>query len=246
MGLFDSIKGLYSKVTSTVTKLTGGTVSRVAAPISAVAARIDNVIPHPSNGGFQNIVNVLAAPFTGGRVIANTPSKTVNKALELVSNNPFATAAVATGVIGGTKAAIGAIPKAKALISGGSPGMIKTPSAGMISSSPVQAAVGGSPQSPAGGIITASAKSSPSSSSPRKSSKRKRAAKDRRTPRKRKSSKRTKGRRRSRTSSRKKRYGSAKQYARPGGKNVKYTKNGQPYIILASGKARFIKGRRRK
>jgi hypothetical protein len=26
---------------------------------------------------------------------------------------------------------------------------------------------------------------------------------------------------------------------------VKYTKNGQPYIILASGKARFIKGKRR-
>lgn len=29
-------------------------------------------------------------------------------------------------------------------------------------------------------------------------------------------------------------------------KGVKYTKNGQPYIILASGKARFIKGKRRK
>lgn len=28
-------------------------------------------------------------------------------------------------------------------------------------------------------------------------------------------------------------------------KGVKYTKNGQPYIILASGKARFIKGKRR-
>jgi len=27
---------------------------------------------------------------------------------------------------------------------------------------------------------------------------------------------------------------------------VKYTKNGQPYIILSSGKARFIKGKRRK
>lgn len=26
---------------------------------------------------------------------------------------------------------------------------------------------------------------------------------------------------------------------------VKYTKNGQPYIILSSGKARFIKGKRR-
>lgn len=29
-------------------------------------------------------------------------------------------------------------------------------------------------------------------------------------------------------------------------RGVHYTKNGQPYIILASGKARFIKGKRRK
>ncbi len=29
-------------------------------------------------------------------------------------------------------------------------------------------------------------------------------------------------------------------------RGVKYTKNGQPYIILKSGKARFIKGKRRK
>lgn len=29
-------------------------------------------------------------------------------------------------------------------------------------------------------------------------------------------------------------------------RGVHYTKNGQPYIILASGKAKFIKGRRRK
>lgn len=28
-------------------------------------------------------------------------------------------------------------------------------------------------------------------------------------------------------------------------KGVKYTKNGQPYIILANGRARFIKGKRR-
>jgi uncharacterized membrane protein YhiD involved in acid resistance len=29
-------------------------------------------------------------------------------------------------------------------------------------------------------------------------------------------------------------------------RGIKYTKKGQPYIILASGKARFIKGKRRK
>lgn len=32
--------------------------------------------------------------------------------------------------------------------------------------------------------------------------------------------------------------------ARKGRRGVKYTKNGQPYIIMKSGKARFIKGRR--
>ena len=37
------------------------------------------------------------------------------------------------------------------------------------------------------------------------------------------------------------RYGSGKQYSRKGGKTVHYTKNGQPYIIMASGKAKFIK-----
>jgi len=29
-------------------------------------------------------------------------------------------------------------------------------------------------------------------------------------------------------------------------RGIRYTKNGQPYIILKSGKARFVKGRRRK
>jgi len=44
----------------------------------------------------------------------------------------------------------------------------------------------------------------------------------------------------------KKRYGTAKQYKRKGGRSVKYTKNGQPYIILANGRARFVKGKRKK
>ena len=71
----------------------------------------------------------------------------------------------------------------------------------------------------------------------------------RRTSRPRRSGRKTRRASRRKTTRRKsskRRYGTAKQYARPGGKNVKYTKNGQPYIILASGKARFIKGRRKK
>lgn len=70
----------------------------------------------------------------------------------------------------------------------------------------------------------------------------------RRTSRRRNTSKRRapkSSRRKSRRRG-KKRYGTARQYARKGGKKVHYTKNGQPYILLASGKARFVKGRRKK
>jgi hypothetical protein len=60
---------------------------------------------------------------------------------------------------------------------------------------------------------------------------------------KRKKSKKAAKRRtsRRRSKSRKKRYGTSKQYARKGGKKVYRTKKGQPYILLASGKARFVK-----
>lgn len=35
--------------------------------------------------------------------------------------------------------------------------------------------------------------------------------------------------------------GSAKQYAKTGGGDVRYTKKGQPYVITADGRAKFIK-----
>ena len=37
------------------------------------------------------------------------------------------------------------------------------------------------------------------------------------------------------------RVGTEKQYKKAGGKKVYHTKTGQPYIILKSGRARFIK-----
>lgn len=40
-------------------------------------------------------------------------------------------------------------------------------------------------------------------------------------------------------------YKSKKRRSFSGRKGVKYTKNGQPYIIMANGRARFIKGKRR-
>jgi len=48
--------------------------------------------------------------------------------------------------------------------------------------------------------------------------------------------------------SRKRRKSSKKRNTRTstGNRGVKYTKNGQPYKILANGRARFIKGKRRK
>jgi len=39
--------------------------------------------------------------------------------------------------------------------------------------------------------------------------------------------------------------GSAKQYKRDGGGEVKYTKRGQPYVITADGRAKFIKAKGR-
>lgn len=61
-------------------------------------------------------------------------------------------------------------------------------------------------------------------------------------PRKqRKKSKKRSTKRRSSRRRKKRGYGTAKQYARKGGKKVYRTKNGQPYILLASGKARFVK-----
>lgn len=94
------------------------------------------------------------------------------------------------------------------------------------------------------GSITPTAAITPTSalgsSTPKRATSTRKHAKKKATKRRKKAKKSSKRR------SRKKRYGSAKQYARKGGKSVKYTKNGQPYIILRSGKARFIKGRRRK
>lgn len=53
-----------------------------------------------------------------------------------------------------------------------------------------------------------------------------------------------KSRSRVKKSRRSRRTGTRTVHRKRGG--VKYTKNGQPYVILKSGKARFIKGRRKK
>lgn len=65
---------------------------------------------------------------------------------------------------------------------------------------------------------------------------------------KRKSTKRRSRSRRTRRTTRrtrKRHYGTERQYKRKGGLDVKYTKNGQPYVIQSNGRARFIKRSKR-
>lgn len=45
---------------------------------------------------------------------------------------------------------------------------------------------------------------------------------------------------------RRRRSGGSRRVRKTSRGNVKYTKHGQPYIIMANGRARFIKGRRHK
>lgn len=69
--------------------------------------------------------------------------------------------------------------------------------------------------------------------STKKKSTKKKSRKSRSTTRRRKSAPTRRARRRG--------YGTEAQYKRKGGKDVKYTKNGQPYVIQSNGRARFIK-----
>lgn len=242
MGLLNSVKALYSKLSTTSSNV----LSKVASSASSAAARVDGFIPHPKNGGLQNVVDVLAAPFLGGRVTANVKNPTLKKGLELVSNNPFKTAAVGASVVTAGRAIAPSVAKTISPAIKKTGTLASSPPAqaargGMISSAPAAPTMNGSPQSANGGIIKASS----STYSPRRSSGKRRTRTRRASGRSRRQSRSRTSRRTSKRRS-KKRYGTAKQYARPGGRSVKYTKNGQPYIILASGKARFIKGRRRK
>ena len=78
------------------------------------------------------------------------------------------------------------------------------------------------------GYAVGKKKSTKKKSTKKKSSTRKKST--------RKSSTRRSTKRRGRRS-----YGSEAQYKRKGGLDVKYTKNGQPYVIQSNGRARFIK-----
>jgi len=199
---------------------------------------------------------LAVSKITGGVIPApkNTDANyksnsTIGKIADSIVNNPKTAALVVTGAAYATKAVTKAVQNnagtvsasglkakaAKLLRKENKPGLI-TP----VSTSPPglikPAAASSTPMAPSGGVITPSSPSMRSSSTPRKVRKTRKASKKRKTKRVKRSTKRK---------SKKRRIGTAKQYARKGGKSVKYTKNGQPYIILSDGRARFVKGKRK-
>lgn len=227
MGL--TLKGLGSKIKSSATKFVKSQPARLA-----------------------NVKNVLAAPFTGGKVTANTGNKLVNSVLSAAANNPLKTAFVGGTVANIPKAVklVKTVSKAKKAVSASKvatkTGLLDLNELGRPAASTAPVQPGGgllTKTASTGGLLTSpvSKSSGSSTSSPKK---RKKTSTRKRSTRKstRKGSRKPSKRR----SSRKRSYGTAKQYARKGGKSVRYTKNGQPYIILADGRARFVKGSRRK
>jgi len=205
--------------------------------------RLGNVGKYLQLGASKITAGVIPAPKNTDANYKST--STIGKIADMVVNNPKTAALAVTGVAYAAKAvskspAVSSVitqttKKAKdkvKSITGQSPGLIKpTQQAGGLLTPQTASPV---PVAPNAGMIT------PSTPSTRSSAPRTRKT---RKGTKRKSSKRAKKRSSKRT--RKKRFGTAKQYARPGGKKVFYAKNGTPYIKLANGKARFVKGKRR-
>jgi len=227
-----TLKSVTSKLKSTASKVKSATKSFVASQPSRLA----------------NVKAVIAAPFTGGKVQANTGSNLVNKVLSSAANHPLATAA-----IGGTAANIPkAISLAKSSLAKRAGSKIANSAVGKAASKTGlidlselgKPAAANAPVSPGGGLLTKTSETGGLLTTPvsRASSVSKPRRKSPRSKKK-KTSTRKKTRRTSKRSKRSKRrgYGSQKAYNRPGGKKVYKTKTGQPYILLASGKARFIK-----
>ncbi len=105
-----------------------------------------------------------------------------------------------------------------------------------IKANPVtSAAIGGAALLAAGGIGYAVGKSKSKKKSTKKKTSKKKKTTSRSSSRRRTTSRAARSRRRKRG------YGTEAQYKRKGGLDVKYTKNGQPYVIKSDGRARFIK-----
>lgn len=203
----------------------------------------------------KNVAGVIKAPFTGGKVVANTKSSIVNKGLSAVANNPLTTAFVG-GTVANIPKAVSVVKSAKAAKVASKAafkqkkadmkqGIIKpTTSSGLLDLNSLGRGQSTTPVSPSGGLIKPQSQTggtvTTKSSSPR-STKRSTKRRVRRTTRRRtrRSTRRT-------TRRTKRRIGTAKQYARKGGRSVQYAKNGRPYVRLANGRVQFVKGKSRK
>jgi len=215
--------------------------------------RLSNVGKYAQLTASKLTLGIIKAP------VQNTtykPSGAIENVAQKVAEHPYLSAAAVTGTVMAAKRipqATSAVKSAVAKVKNRSsssvspmktnsnkPGIVKTVltnAGGMLQKSAAPASP--VPVSPNAGILPASGSSvrAPSTSRKRRAPAKRRKSTKKRSKRTRKTTTRRK--------SRKKRYGTAKQYARKGGKSVKYTKNGQPYIILSDGRARFVKGKRK-
>lgn len=210
--------------------------------------RLGNVAKYLQLGASKITAGIIPAP-------ANTDanfrsSSKLGRIADLIVNNPKTAALVATGATYAGKAAVNYVQQAAPAVAGKTKSVRKSVSQyvtsmraqqkpGLIQSQQQQktgliqpTSSSSEPVSPNAGTITPSTPSRAASNGTNRRRKTRKASK-----------KRTKKRTLKR--SRKKRYGTAKQYARKGGKKVYYAKNGTPYIKLANGKARFVKGKRK-
>lgn len=212
--------------------------------LSGQKERLSNVGKYLQLGASKITAGVIPAPKSTD---ANFKAKgAVGSIAQAVVNNPKTAALVATGAAYAGKAIAAKAPSisagiskaaqsAKAKVTGNKPGMLK-PAAqnagGLLTPTPASPV----PVAPNAGMITPSSPSAPRTTSARRTRRTRKKGATKRTRRTKRSTKKR---------STKKRYGTAKQYARPGGKKVYYAKNGTPYIKLANGKARFVKGKRK-
>lgn len=181
-----------------------------------------------SSGGVSTLskgaVSTSVRNVTSG-IISSGGSSLLAKVGSAISK-AFAPARVASGIITADKAAAAAkLSPVQAVPTSGNSTVDKV--LGFVKKHPVLTA-GAAALAVGGTALAVRALSKPKKKRKSRSSKRT-------SPRRRRSTRRV-TRRRTRRS-----YGSEAQYKRRGGLDVKYTKNGQPYVIQRNGRARFIK-----
>ena len=215
--------------------------------------RLSNVVNYGKLAASKLSFGLIKAPTQNPNYKA---SGVVENVAQKIADHPYAAAAVGTAATMAAKRAPAVISAARSKITAqkaatqarrttqsNKPGMVSkviSNAGGMLDKASAPASP--VPISSNTGILT-KPQTSTTPRAPRRSSSPSKRRGTRGKKKQRRSTRKTT--RRTRRKSRKKSYGTAKQYARKGGKSVKYTKNGQPYIILSDGRARFVKGKRK-